>query len=86
MFGLKAVVDLIKALTKFSLVGLVLYLVVSQSFSAITQLRFMSVEPAMASAGEMIARGTILVTLTLIIAGLQLTFPIKYMNLIKKFE
>ena len=69
MFGLKAVVDLIKALTKFSLVGLVLYLVVSQSFSAITQLGFMSVEPAMASAGEMIARGTILVTLTLIIAA-----------------
>jgi len=69
MFGLKAVVDLIKALTKFSLVGLVLYLVVSQSFSAITHLGFMSVEPAMASAGEMIARGTILVTLTLIIAA-----------------
>ena len=69
MFGLKAVVDLIKALTKFSLVGLVLYLVVSQSFSAITHLGFMSVEPAMASAGEMIAKGTILVTLTLIIAA-----------------
>ena len=69
MFGLKAVVDLIKALTKFSLVGLVLYLVVSQSFSAITNLGFMSVEPAMASAGEMIAKGTILVTLTLIIAA-----------------
>ena len=69
MFGLKAIVDLIKALTKFSLVGLVLYLVVSQSFAAITQLGFMSVEPAMASAGEMIARGTILVTLTLIIAA-----------------
>jgi flagellar biosynthetic protein FlhB len=69
MFGLKAIVDLIKALTKFSLVGLVLYLVVSQSFAAITQLGFMTIEPAMASAGEMIARGTILVTLTLIIAA-----------------
>ena len=60
MFGLKAVVDLIKALTKFSLVGLVLYLVVSQSFSAITHLGFMSVEPAMASAGEMIAKALFL--------------------------
>jgi len=69
MFGLKAIVDLIKALTKFSLVGLVLYLVVSQSFAAITQMGFMSIQPAMASAGEMIARGTILVTLTLIIAA-----------------
>jgi len=69
IFGLKALVDLIKALTKFSLVGLVLYLVVSQSFSAITQLGFMAIEPSMAAAGEMIIKGTILVTMTLIIAA-----------------
>jgi len=69
IFGLRALVDLAKALTKFSLVGLVLFLVVSQSFSAITQLGFMAIEPSMAAAGELIVRGTVLVTLTLIIAA-----------------
>ena len=69
MFGMKAVVDLIKALTKFSLVGGVLFLVVSQNFDGFIQLGFMNVEPAMAEAGKIIAGGTVLVTLTLLIAA-----------------
>ena len=69
MFGTKALVDLSKALAKFSLVGLTLYLVVSQSFEAIVGLGFMNFGPAMAEAGQMIATGTVLVTLTLIVAA-----------------
>jgi flagellar biosynthetic protein FlhB len=69
MFGTKALVDLSKALAKFSLVGLTLYLVVSESFNAIISLGFMDLRPAMAEAGDMIAAGTVLVTLTLIVAA-----------------
>ncbi|MDG1486184.1 MAG: flagellar biosynthesis protein FlhB [Porticoccaceae bacterium] len=69
MFGMKAIVDLTKALTKFTLVGGVLFLVVSQSFDRFIALGFMDVGPAMAEAGKIIAGGTVLVTLTLIIAA-----------------
>ncbi|MDB3884813.1 flagellar biosynthesis protein FlhB [Porticoccaceae bacterium] len=69
MFGMKAAVDLTKAITKFSLVGGVLFLVVSGRFSELTALGFMDLRPAMSSAGEIIAQGAVLVTLTLIIAA-----------------
>jgi flagellar biosynthetic protein FlhB len=69
MFGTKALVDLSKALAKFSLVGVTLYLVVSESFNAIVSLGFMDLRPAMTEAGDMIAAGTVLVTLTLIVAA-----------------
>ena len=69
MFGTKALIDLSKALAKFSLVGLTLYLVVSESFDTIVGLGFMNFRPAMAEAGQMVAAGTVLVTLTLIVAA-----------------
>jgi flagellar biosynthetic protein FlhB len=69
MFGMKAVVDLSKALSKFALIALVLYLVVSANFPMLTKLGFMDLEPAMAEAGRIIAFGTVLVTLTLIVAA-----------------
>ena len=69
MFGLKAVIERSKAVTKCALVGLVLYLVVSQSFSSLSQLGFMALEPALKEAGNIIALGTVLVTLTLIMAA-----------------
>ncbi len=69
MFGTKALVDLSKALAKFSLVGVTLYLVVSESFNVLVSLGFMDLRPAMAEAGEMIGAGTVLVTLTLIVAA-----------------
>jgi flagellar biosynthetic protein FlhB len=69
MFGMKAVVDLSKALSKFVLIALVLYLVVSDNFSSLIKLGFMDLEPAMQEAGRIIAFGTVLVTLTLIVAA-----------------
>lgn len=69
IFGMKAVVDLSKALSKFALIALVLYLVVSANFPMLTKLGFMDLEPALAEAGRIIAFGTVLVTLTLIVAA-----------------
>lgn len=69
MFGMKAIVDLTKAITKFGLVGGVLYLVVSSRFSELISLGFMDAGSAMASAGNLIGQGAVLVTLTLIIAA-----------------
>jgi|TARA_B110000495_G_scaffold202750_1_gene223783 flagellar biosynthetic protein FlhB len=77
MFGTKAVVDLTKAITKFSLVGGVLYLVVTSNFNELIALGFMDVQPAMANAGELIGQGAVFVTLTLIIAaGIDVPYQI----------
>ena len=69
IFGTKALVDLTKAVVKFGLVGIVLYLVVSSKFDQLIGLGFMDIQPAMRGAGEIIAGGAVLVTLTLIIAA-----------------
>ena len=69
MFGTKALVDLTKAITKFALVGAVLYLVVSANFDSLISLGFMDIRSALAGAGDIIATGAVWVTLTLIIAA-----------------
>jgi len=69
MFGMKALVDLSKALSKFVLIALVLYLVVSENLSMLLKLGFMDLGPAMQEAGRIIGFGTVLVTLTLIVAA-----------------
>ena len=69
IFGTKALVDLSKAIVKFSLVGAVLYLVVSSQFEQLIGIGFMDIKPAMNKAGDIIAGGAVLVTLTLIIAA-----------------
>jgi flagellar biosynthetic protein FlhB len=69
MFGTKALVDLTKAITKFALVGAVLYLVVSANFDRLIALGFMDIDSALAGAGDIIATGAVWVTLTLIIAA-----------------
>ena len=69
IFGMKALVELTKALLKFSLVGSVLYIVVSNNFNALLALGFMGAETAMFGAGEIIASGVVWVALTLIVAA-----------------
>jgi flagellar biosynthetic protein FlhB len=51
------------------LVAGVLYLVVNENFANLLQLGFMDLEPALHEAGRIIAFGTVLVTLTLIVAA-----------------
>jgi flagellar biosynthetic protein FlhB len=89
MFGTKALVDLTKAIAKFSLVGAVLYLVVSQNFEKLISLGFMNINPALAGAGEIIATGAVWVTLTLLIAaGIDVPYQLyehnKKMKMTKK--
>lgn len=69
IFGMKALVELTKALLKFSLVGSVLYIVVSSNFNALLALGFMGAKTAMFGAGEIIASGVVWVALTLIVAA-----------------
>ena len=69
MFGLMALVNLAKAVAKFSLVGGVLFLVISSDFSQLIGLGFMTIESGLSSAGAMIARGVVFVTLTLIVVA-----------------
>ena len=69
IFGVKALVELTKALLKFGLVGSVLYIVVSNNFDALLALGFMGAETAMFEAGEIIASGVVWVALTLIVAA-----------------
>ena len=81
MFGMKAVVDLSKALSKFVLIALVLYLVVSENFPDLIKLGFMDIEPAMQEAGRIIGFGTVLVTLTLIVAaGIDIPYQLYTFN------
>ena len=69
MFGLMALVNLAKAVAKFSLVGGVLFLVISSDFSQLIGLGFMTIESGLSSAGAMIAKGVVFVTLTLIVVA-----------------
>jgi flagellar biosynthetic protein FlhB len=81
MFGMQALVGLTKALLKFLLVGGVLYLVVSQRFDSIIYLGMMDLKPALAEAGALIAFGTVLVTLTLLIpAAIDVPYQIFEFN------
>ncbi len=81
MFGMQALVGLTKALLKFLLVGGVLYLVVSERFDNIIYLGMMDIKPALADAGALIAFGTVLVTLTLLIpAAIDVPYQIFEFN------
>ena len=89
MFGLQALINLVKALLKFLLVGGVLYLVVSERFDTLTYLGMMEMKPALGKAGELIALGIVLVTLTLLIpAAVDVPYQIfefsKKMKMTKK--
>jgi flagellar biosynthesis protein FlhB len=65
MFGPKAGVELLKAIAKFLLVGAMLTWVVSDSLTTLTTIGRMNLQPAMALAGELIARSALLVSLAL---------------------
>lgn len=89
MFGLQALVNLTKALIKFVLVGAVLFLVVRERFDTLIYLGFMDLKLALAEAGALIAFGTVLVTLTLLIpAAIDVPYQIyehnKKMKMTKK--
>lgn len=67
MFGLKALVELLKAVTKFLLVAGVLAYFVYDFSDELIALSGMAIEPALVAAGEMIGLTVLIVTATLVV-------------------
>ena len=67
MFGVKALVELTKALLKFTLVTGVLVLMINLNLEALVQIGRMPLEPALHAAGEMVVKSALYVTLSLIV-------------------
>jgi flagellar biosynthetic protein FlhB len=65
MFGLRAVVELSKALLKFVLVSTVLWWVIAADFGTLMRLGRMNLEPALASAAALMAKSALWVALSL---------------------
>ncbi len=83
MFGMQAVIELIKALLKFFLVVLVLLWVLNNNINELTQIGTMSIEPALAQAGSLIAQSALIVTLTLAFIAL-IDVPFQRYDFFKK--
>ncbi len=66
MFGLRAVVELVKSILKFSLVAAVLAYMVYDFSDELIVLSGMNFEPAMEAAGHMVGLTSVLVTVTLV--------------------
>ncbi len=69
IFGLRAVIELIKALAKFLLIGGVLVFVLSTSLDSLIELGFKGLKPALNEAGSVIATGMLWVTIPLIVVA-----------------
>jgi flagellar biosynthetic protein FlhB len=67
IFGLKALVELTKALSKFLLVGGISYLVISSSLEDLMASSLMDLNTALAHAGSLIGLGFLFVTLSLLV-------------------
>jgi len=70
MFGVKALVELSKAILKFSLVTGVLVWVLSDNLATLNQIGKMSLQPALETAGALLAKSALLVTLALVVIAL----------------
>lgn len=69
IFGLRAIIELVKALAKFLLIGGVLVFVISTSLDSLIELGFKGLKPALSEAGGVIATGMLWVTIPLIIVA-----------------
>ena len=67
MFGTHALVELIKAIAKFSVVSLVLWALISRYLVELMRLANMELEPALGATGEMIMNSVIWLTLSLLL-------------------
>ena len=77
IFGTRAVIELIKALAKFTLVGGVLFATVNGSLDSLIQIGYKGLGPAMEEAGNLISVGVLWVTLPLlIIAGIDVPYQL----------
>jgi flagellar biosynthetic protein FlhB len=70
MFGVKALVELGKALLKFFLVTGVLVYVLNDNIDTLNLIGKMALEPALATAGKLLAKAALLITLSLVLIAL----------------
>lgn len=70
MFGIKAGVELLKAIAKFTVVGLLLYWTLTANLATLAALGSMSVEPALAETGRIIMRSAVIIALGLVLIAL----------------
>ena len=70
MFGIRALVELLKTILKFVLVVSVAAWIVNVNMVPLIQLTSMSIEPAAAAAGSIIIKSTLIITLSFVIIGL----------------
>ncbi len=83
MFGMQAVIELLKAILKFFLVVLVLIWVLNNNINELTVIGTMNIEPALAQAGSLIAQSALIVTLTLAFIAL-IDVPFQRYDFFKK--
>ena len=67
MFGIQAIINLVKALLKFGLVAGFMYVVINMQYSELLTLSQMSIQPALAKAASIIIKSAFLVALALLI-------------------
>jgi flagellar biosynthetic protein FlhB len=85
MFGANAAVELLKAILKFSLVTIVLWALVSRQMDPMMQLGQMAIEPALATAGWMIAESALWLSLSLLVIAL-IDAPYQKYSFIKRMR
>ncbi len=70
MFGIKAGVELLKALAKFTVVSLLLYWTLTGNLATLASLGAMSLEPALAETGRIIMRSALIIAMGLALIAL----------------
>jgi flagellar biosynthetic protein FlhB len=85
MFGLKAGVELGKAIAKFSVVGALLVWVLMDNISTLATLGAMSIEPALSLTGALITRSALIITLGLVLIAL-FDVPYQYFDFMKRMR
>lgn len=85
MFGLKAGVELGKAIAKFSVVGALLVWVLMDNISTLATLGAMSIEPALALTGTLITRSALIITFGLVLIAL-FDVPYQYFDFMKRMR
>lgn len=85
MFGVKAGVELGKAIAKFAVVSLLLYWVLKDNIATLASLGAMSIEPALAKTGDLITRSALIVALGLVLIAM-FDVPYQYFEFMKRMR
>jgi flagellar biosynthetic protein FlhB len=85
MFGTKAAFELGKAIAKCAVVGLLLVWVLYENISTLSALGALSIEPALAQTGALIAKSALIITFGLVLIAL-VDVPYQYFDFMKRMR